>query len=79
MTTAELKQATAIALSQEKIAASIDCFDGFGLPAFTPVVCTIHQLAQLIRWQCIQFNGQIDNEAMQAIQHFGRSRFHVVS
>lgn len=78
MTTAELKEATALALSREDINDSIDCFDGFGLPSFTPVICTIRQLARLVRWQCVQLNGQIDNEAMQAIHHFGRKRFQIV-
>lgn len=81
MNKAELKEAVAIAqsdadLSVEGQQASI--FDGFALPDFKPVTVTLRQVAELIRWQAIELNGQIDAEALNEVANCGRKRFLVV-
>ena len=52
-------------------------FDGFGLPDFEPVHCTLDELAQLIGWQCLQFNGELDDRAMDEIWQ-ARRRFRLL-
>lgn len=44
-----------------------DKFDGFGLPEFVPVACTIRELSALVAWQCIQLNGDVDGAALDEI------------
>lgn len=53
-------------------------FDGFGLPDFEPVYCTLEQVAALIRWQCFRMNGSIDGDNLAEIAHAGKKRFIVV-
>lgn len=48
---------------------------GFGLPDFEPVTTTLMAVAELIRWQAKFFYGGWDHDAIQAIWHFGRTRF----
>lgn len=47
--------------------ANLSLFDGFGLPHFKPIACTLNDLAGLISWQCLCFNGSIDTEALNEI------------
>lgn len=71
----------AVALARSGAALNLDdlsLFDGFGLPDFAPVVCTVEALAVLVRWQCIRFDGSIDLGALNEIADCGRRRFHVV-
>jgi len=56
----------------------ISIFDGFGLPDFRPIVCTLEALAVLVRWQCIRFDGSVDAEALDEIATCGRHRFTVL-
>ncbi|MTV59131.1 hypothetical protein GM547_13885, partial [Streptococcus pneumoniae] len=53
---------------------SIECpsnnahiFDGFGLHDFKPVVCSTFDLAELMRYQARQLNGNWDMDAIQEI------------
>ena len=81
MTKKELSQAYALAISDTVISpeeASIDVFDGFGLKDFDKVYVTIKQIARLIRWQAICFDGSIDSDAMQEIGYCGRKSFLVI-
>lgn len=79
MKTRDLDQALAIARSDRELALSdLALFDGFGLPDFRPVTCTLEALAMLVRWQCIRFDGSIDAEALQEIATLGRRRFTVL-
>ena len=79
MTMQQLSQAVAIARSDKPLdIESMGIFDGFGLPEFKPVVCTLDALAMLVRWQCVQFNGGLDPQALNEIAECGRHRFHVV-
>jgi len=52
-------------------------FCGFALPDFKQVVCTLRQMAGLIAYQCKQFNGQMDGEALNEIWDC-RRRFLIV-
>ncbi len=79
MTNDELNRAFSIAQGGEELDdSSLDVFLGFGLPGFRPVVCTLQMVARLIRWQCQQFNGGWDAEALQEIARHGRHRFIIV-
>ena len=60
------------------LAIDIGMFEGFALASFTPIVCTLEQLAALIRWQCLTFAGNIDHEALQEIASAGRRKFTVL-
>ena len=53
-------------------------FDGFGLYGFQPIVCTLEQLAALIRWQCFCMNGSIDSHNLNEIMTCGRHKFTVI-
>ena len=80
MKTADLDRALAIARSGRPLnVADLSIFDGFGLPDFKPVTCTVEALAMLVRWQCVQLNGEINAEALQEIATYGRKRFLVLS
>jgi hypothetical protein len=75
----QLEKAVQLALSKIDLdIADLAIFDGFGLPGFTPVTVTTRALAMLIRWQCVQLNGQISAEALDEIATLGRTRFAVV-
>ena len=79
MKTADLDRALAIARSDRLLnVADLSIFDGFGLPDFRPVTCTVEALAILIRWQSVQLNGEINAAALQEIATYGRHRFLVL-
>ena len=66
MKTADLDRALALARSEAQLnMADLSIFDGFALPDFRPVTCTVEALAMLVRWQCVCFDGSIDAEALQ--------------
>ena len=67
MTKKELSQAVAMALSGKGNFDNIDIFDGFGLSSFKTVSCTLNDLAGLVKWQAIQFNGSVDGKALDEI------------
>ena len=80
MKATDLDMALAIARSDTALnVADLSLFDGFGLPGFRPVTCTVEALAMLIRWQCVCFDGSIDGEALQEIATCARHRFTVLS
>lgn len=78
MTKDQLSQSLALALSDADLSKEDEPFMGFGLPDFQPLVCTIPQVARLIRWQCIRLNGSIDSEALNEIADAGRKKFQIV-
>ena len=78
MTTQQLSDAVALARSGYALNTDLSLFDGFGLPNFEPVTCTMEALASLVRWQCVRFDGSIDQEALNEIARVGRHRFRVV-
>lgn len=80
MTKKEFEQAWLLANDHENVGSgyiegNIGIFNGFGLPDFKPVNCTIKQVAQLINWQCKMFNGQYDMQELDNIKYFGRVKF----
>jgi hypothetical protein len=80
MKTADLDRALALARSEASLnVADLSIFDGFALPDFRPVTCTVEALAMLVRWQCVCFDGSIDAEALQELATCGRRRFLVLS
>lgn len=52
-------------------------FGGFALPDFEPVACSLRDLAKLICYQCLQFNGELDTAALDEIWQ-SRRRFLIV-
>jgi hypothetical protein len=79
MTKAQLSTAITLAQSKDPLTGEdISLFDGFGLKDFKPVTCTLRQLAALVRWQAVNFNGTIDAAALNEIVSAGRHKFDVV-
>ena len=50
-------------------------FDGCGLPDFQPVTTTLRDVAALINWQALQFNGEYDTIALDEVAYIARKRF----
>jgi hypothetical protein len=82
MTSDQFKKAANLALNQvdEDLSnENIGHFDGFGLPDFGMTMCTIRELARLIRWQCLHIYGDgHDSEALNEIAVLGKRRFSVI-
>lgn len=79
MTKKELSKALKIAQSDLNLTAhETDIFMGFGSKDFKPVYCLLNQLAWLVRYQCVQFNGGVDADALSAIAIVGKTKFMVV-
>lgn len=79
----EMKTAFAIAKEQTDNGDHLDnhtlaIFAGFGLRSFKPVNVTISAVAQLIRWQALQFNGEWNAEALNEIANAGRRKFRII-
>lgn len=54
MNKAEMTAACDLAKTDEDLGGeNISMLDGYGLPGFVPVHCTIRQVAALIRWQAM--------------------------
>jgi hypothetical protein len=56
----------------------ISVFDGFGLSDFQPITVSLRCLAALIRWQCLCFNGNINQDELNNIAIIGKKKFTVV-
>jgi hypothetical protein len=79
MTKDEFSKAVEIAKSDADLSADVTgLFDGCGLPGFEPVHVTLRNVAELIRWQALQLNGQFDAEALNEVANIGRKRFIIV-
>ena len=84
MTRNELSKAVALAQTDVSLPKyigpqSVDCpFDGFALSDFEPVTCTIRDLAALVRYQCMQLNGELDTTALNEIAECGKRKFTIV-
>ena len=80
MKTADLDTALGIARSDRPLTvADLAIFDGYGLPDFQPITCTVEALAMLVRWECLCFDGSVDGAALQGIADRGRHRFTVLA
>lgn len=79
MTRDEFKQATEMALDRKQDLTNVDdsIFWGFGLPEFEPVNVTVRQVAKLIRWQAVMFNGELDASAYNEVAEIGRRKFSI--
>lgn len=65
MTIDQFQRAYAIARNGADLySADTDSLYGFGLRSFQPVCVPIEDVAACIRWQCVQFNGGIDTDAL---------------
>ena len=81
MTKDELSQAVAVATSEADLSnevANIDIFNGYGLPGFKPVYVTVRQVAALIRWQAVQFDGGVHAESLNELAYAGRQKFQIL-
>ena len=56
----------------------LDSFNGFGLRDFEPVTVTLAHVAELVRYHAMQFNGELNAEALDEIRKYGRQKFIVV-
>ena len=56
----------------------ISIFLGYGLPDFKAIYCTIRQLAALIRWDCLLFNGEVNGQALDELCKIARIKFSVL-
>lgn len=79
MTKGELATAFEMAKRGERDMDDMLWCDGFGLPDFAPVVCTLRQLAGLIVWQCkCMFGDGWDMAALNEIALHGKRKFTVI-
>jgi hypothetical protein len=67
-----------IETDMDKINSAIAIFDGFGLSDFQPVHVTLRQIAILMRWQALYFNGDWDMKEINDIAYVGRKKFIVI-
>jgi hypothetical protein len=81
MTAEQFKQASHIAFDSKVnlFKEYLSVFDGFGLPEFKPIWCTVKQVARLIRWQCQFMNGTWDTVELNSIANFGRKKFKIIN
>jgi hypothetical protein len=78
MTAANATAAIKLALSDADLKADLSPFDGFGLPGYQPVHVTLEQVAGLIRWQAITFNGELEQNALREVLAAGKRHFLIV-
>ena len=67
MTKPELAKAVKIATDGGGTFENMHVFDGFSLPDFKQVVCTLQDLAGLVKWQAFQFDGTVSLSDIQEI------------
>jgi hypothetical protein len=81
VTRQQLQQALEIAQSDVDLSAESQdsgIFNGYGWPSFEPVTVTIRQVAELIRWQAINFDGTVNARELNALASVGRRKFQVL-
>jgi len=75
----EIVQALAIAKSNEDLSAVDDnVMIGYGLKDFKPIHLTLRQVAKVIRWDCIRFNGELDSEEFDDFCRIAKTKFVIV-
>ena len=80
MNKAEFQKAFEIAVSdQDPSAVEDDILHGCALPDFDPVTCTVECVAKMIRWQCIQLDGSVDENELDSLRNLFRRKVTVVS
>ena len=78
MTTPEFRRAFFLAKEDREGGFKNDLLEpflGFGMTNFRPIVVTTAMVAELIRWQAHQFNGDWDQAALQEVKDAGRRKF----
>lgn len=79
MTKTEFANAYSLAKSDIKLHYNnLDLFAGYGLSGFETVYVTIKDVASLIRWQALQFNGQFNSEELHNIALAGKKGFIII-
>lgn len=78
MTNQEFQDCFKLAQNGEELAGDISRFNGYGLREFRPLVATKAELALLIRWQALQFNGQWDSSELTDIKNSLRRKLTLV-
>lgn len=75
MNAKQFELAYQIAASDKEILADDSHLFGCGLPDFKPVEVTINEVAKFIRYQCKQFNGEMDKEMVGECRYIARYKF----
>jgi hypothetical protein len=80
MTTDQFKRAFAIADDRSVDLSNEDtsCLEGCGLRDFVPTVATVRQIASLMRWQALYFNGTWYMEELNNIKEYLRRKVTVL-
>ena len=79
MTRPQLSRALNLALTDTDLSREdISQFWLFGTKDYTQRFVTIRQVARLIRWQCVMFNGSVDSKALDEVAQVARRKFIVV-
>lgn len=79
MTKEQFSAALAIARSDRDLSTVDDSIlYGCGLSDFQPVTVTIEPVAKMLRWQCLQFNGEIDQNELNNMKSIFRRKVFVV-
>lgn len=79
MTKEEFKKAMEISREEDDMSeVDISVFQGYGLPGFGRIHVTLRQVAALIRWECLQFNGEYDGKKLNYVANTGRQRFQII-
>lgn len=79
MTKDQLSAAMTIAKAEGSLLnEDLAIFEGYGLPSFKAITCTVRQVAALIRWQCVNIDGGIDGLALQELASRGKTLFNVL-
>lgn len=56
----------------------LDIFDGCALPGAHTVVCTIEDVAKLIKYQVTQWNGEWDLNELENLRYIAKIRFQII-
>lgn len=79
MNKAEFQSAFDIAKSDADLSQDpVYIFNFFSCRDFQPVVCTLRQVARLMRLQAHELGGQWDMAALSEIREAGRKKFEIV-
>jgi hypothetical protein len=79
MTKDQFTKALAVARSAEDLDGINDeHLHGCGLPEFERATTTVRAVAKLLRWQVIQFNGELDERELGNMREIARRKFDVI-
>ena len=79
MTRNEFSRACKLAFSNENLENyDISILNGFGLKNFKRVEILLGVAARCIRWQCLCFNGNIDNESLEECRIAFKSKVSII-